>query len=252
MKFVAIALLLAGLVNGLEVSLKDRITNALESFSEIQVDQQVEGVANCENKCNNVFNRLAYTISTSGDPTFEWRACVMGCNNCTKNLASNAPPSTCISGCKSYPWKDQGILKGVIEPDKACIGGCIIQTCQGICSGGTVDPPNKKNTKSFWPNGGCSIKTQPYSQNQDYVPWNSPNSGQGGDSSVAQCCSNALSLCLYPNPDINNPNYFQLLQNTGRICKTWVPSGDATEICTFYNNAQNCGKLVPVTPSPTA
>jgi len=248
MKFVALFLAVLACVNALESSLKDKIVESLESFSGIEVAQGVElaqeaeGVQNCANKCNNVFNRMAYLVSTSGEPTYEWTACMEGCNQCTKDIANKAAPTNCLTYCKNYDWYGKGILKGVIEPDKACISGCIIQTCQGVCIGGTVDQPTKKNTKFFWPNGGCSIKTESYSQNADYVPWNSPNSGVGGDFTIGQCCSNALSLCLYSGP-VSSDNFIQLLQNTGKYCQAFVPSKAYNAICTFYKNPQNCGQL---------
>jgi len=186
---------------------------------------------------------MAYLVSTSGDPTFEYQACMKGCGQCTTDISKKAPKDNCFKYCKNFDWKGNNYLKGVIEPDKACIAGCIIQTCQGVCIGGTSVPQNNKNKALFWPNGGCAIKTEPYSQNQEYVPWNSPNTGQSGNEDIAACCGNALSLCLYSG-DKASSNYAQLLQNTGRMCKKWVPSQGEPEICNvFYANPQNCGNL---------
>ena len=163
-----------------------------------------------------------------------------GCSGCAADLAAKASKTKCFTDCKNYDWKGNNILKGVIEPDKACIAGCIIQTCQGVCIGGTVDPPNKKNTKLFWPNGGCSIKTEPYSQQSEYVPYNAPIGPPGAN--LEQCCSNALSLCLYAG-NKSSANFAQLLANTGSFCSDFVPSKTEADICNFYHNAANCGSL---------
>lgn len=257
MKVFALLFALFSVVRAADLSLKDKIVQSLEALQaqQLELEEELEGIDNCANKCNNVFNRLAYQVSTSGGSTYEWQACMIGCNNCTTALANNLPPTTCILGCKNYDWLGNGLLKGVIEPDKACISGCIIQTCQGVCQGGTTDSKMTAQNKPYWWGyGGCSIKTQPYSQAEDYVPWNSPNTGQGGSKDIAKCCANALSLCLYPGSfsnNINNPNFQQLYANTGDFCRTWVPSQDYTEICTFYSQAQNCGQFQAVTAAPT-
>jgi hypothetical protein len=135
---VVVCMIVAGAqAASIQSSLRSKITQSLESF----LASQARGVENCENKCDKAFNRFAYEISTSSNPTetFEFRACVRGCDQCTADLASNADKSNCFRTCKDFDWKALGIVKGVIEPDKACIGGCIIQTCQAVCAGGTVD-----------------------------------------------------------------------------------------------------------------
>jgi len=123
------------------------------------------------------------------------------------------------------------------------MGGCLIETCQVVCSGGTVDPrPTSGNRHLFWRNGGCSIKTEPYSQNEQYVPYDSPNSGQSGDSGIASCCAQSLSLCEYVG-DENSANFRQLLQNTIRICRPYTSANTRNAICDYYNTPRNCGTL---------
>jgi len=224
-----------------QFSLKERIQQSLESLLEMEA----KGVQNCQNKCDKSFNRFAYEIATTGGAnveTFEFRACVRGCEQCSKDRANNASADNCFRMCKNFDWTTNSIVKGVIEPDKACIGGCVINTCQVICMGGTTDSTiTDANKKFFYPNGGCSIKTQPYSQDLEYVPFNSPNNGQGGSQDVARCCANALSLCQYVG-DTNSANYRQLLSVTQRSCSQFVSSGARQDICQFFNQARNCGR----------
>jgi len=217
--------------------LKSKILQSMQSA------QQVRGIENCENKCDKSFNRMAYSVTVQGTRrSYEFTACVDGCMRCEEQLANSGPPDACFRYCKDKDWRSAGVLKGVIEPDKACIGGCIIQTCQVICSGGTAEPRNLANPGSFYPNGGCSIKTEPYSQNYQYVPWNSPNNGQAGSEDVARCCSNALSLCQYVGNQ-NSLNYENLLRVTSKLCARYVPSRSRQDICDFWNTEQNCGNL---------
>lgn len=224
----------AGMV---ENSLRQRIAESLEN------QLSVEGIENCENKCSNAFNRFAYQITTVGQQNaFEFRACVDGCNRCTQARSNNEAADTCFNYCKNRDWHQSAIVKGVIEPDKACIGGCVINTCQVICTGGTTQSQiTNANRKFFYPNGGCSIKTEPYSQNLQYVPWDSPNTGQGGSEAAAGCCANALSLCDYVG-DRNSANYRQLLSTTATSCQGFV-AGTQAAICPWFRNPQNCGSL---------
>jgi hypothetical protein len=109
----------------IEEALRARISQSLES----QLAVEAQGIENCENKCDKAFNKFAYMISaTDGRRTFEFRACVQGCNQCTVDRQSGAPLGNCFEMCKNFDWHSQGIVKGVIEPDKACIGGCVINT----------------------------------------------------------------------------------------------------------------------------
>lgn len=220
------------------ISLKGMIQQSLETL----LEAQVQGIENCENKCDKAFNRFAYEISTGGQETFEFRACVRGCEQCNQDRAnSNVSSNNCFTYCKNFDWTSLGIVKGVIEPDKACMGGCVINTCQVICTGGTTDAtPNRQNRRFFFPNGGCSIKTQPYSQFLEYVPWNSPNTGQGGSQDVARCCANALSLCEYVG-NKDSTNYRVLLSVTGDFCQQFTRSRGEAAICAWFNTEQNCG-----------
>ena len=134
-----IALLVAGVyAANVENTLRQRISQKLE----MNLEAQVRGIQNCANKCSNSFSRMAYMISTTGQPTYEFTACIMGCNHCQGNLNGtySSNPSDCFDYCKNYDWKAEGLLKGIIEPDKACMGGCVINTCQSVCLGGTTDP----------------------------------------------------------------------------------------------------------------
>jgi len=223
-----------------ENSLRARISQSLEAV----ISTEVEGIQNCENKCEKAFNRLAYAISsTDNRRTYEFQACVQGCNRCGNQLQAinTTDPADCFTYCKNYDWKTNGLVKGVIEPDKACIGGCVINTCQVICTGGTTDADiTPLNKQYFYPNGGCSIKTEAYSQYFEYVPWNSPNTGQGGSQDAASCCSNALSLCQYVG-DTTSVNYNQLLTVTGSLCAQFVPSQTQADICTWFTDPANCG-----------
>jgi len=231
-----------------EVTLRGKIQASLESALSAEAAAEAQGIENCQNKCDKAFNRLAYQIATDGtsQPTYEFQACVIGCNQCNSDLATNntANAGNCFNFCKNYNWASQGLVKGVIEPDKACLGGCIINTCQVICMGGTTDPKiTPQNQQFFYNNGGCSIKTAPYSQFLQYVPFNSPNTAQGGNSAAAQCCSNALSLCEYVG-DTTSTNFQQLLFKTAQYCNSFVPSGTVQDICNFFAAPQNCGNLL--------
>jgi len=220
------------------------IRGAIRQSLESLLEAEAQGIENCPNKCQKSFSNMAYQISaTDGRRTFEFIACIQGCNQCAHDLANNASTGNCFETCKNFNWKTNGIVKGVIEPDKACLAGCVINTCQFICSDGTVDPKSPSNANLFYPNGGCSIKTEPYSQFFQYVPFNSPNIGQGATAAVTSCCAQTMSLCLYVG-DKSSSNFAQLLANSGRVCKQFVPSGTEADLCAFFGNPQNCGSIV--------
>ena len=234
-----IMITIGSLVNAdsIDTSLKAKITQSLEQL----LAEQALGIENCENKCDKAFNRFAYQVSTTNNQsTFEFQACVIGCNQCQSDLAENASAGNCFEVCKNFDYAAQGILKGVIEPDKACLGGCIINTCQVICEGGTTQPETNANKALFYPNGGCSIKTAPYSQYSAYVPFDSPNTAQAGSQAVASCCANALSLCQYVGKK-DSANYKILLQKTAHFCHRFVSSDAEPDICAFFNTPRNCG-----------
>jgi hypothetical protein len=97
---------------------------------------QSGGIQNCANKCDKVFDRLQYAIADQpNQDTFEFRSCILGCNRCQTQLSSSVDQS-CFKWCKTFDYGGAGIRKGVIEPDKACIMGCVINTCQEVCTGG--------------------------------------------------------------------------------------------------------------------
>ena len=61
----------------------------------------------------------------------------MGCERCLQGKTYEKADNTCQEYCKSQDWSAQGICKDTIEPDKACMVGCIISLCQGkdLCVG---------------------------------------------------------------------------------------------------------------------
>jgi len=215
------------------------------SASALEFSLAAEGIENCHNKCNKVFDRTQYAISDQpNQSTFEFRSCIIGCNRCKRQLAQpNVPDDRCFDFCKTFDYRRAGIRKGVIEPDKACIVGCVINTCQEICWGGTTDQTQTTlNAQFFWNGGGhgCSIKGGlGYVQNPDYGNPNAP-SGAGASEGQKQCCTNAFNLCFY-NGDKASTNYANVVLVAQRSCKKFVSSQDTTDICTFYNNPQNCG-----------
>jgi len=203
-----------------------------------------QGEENCPNKCDKVFDRTQYAISNINTSfTFEYQSCLIGCSQCQTELNTGTTNDTCFVFCKNFDYGKAGIRKGVIEPDKACLMGCVINLCQDICIGGTTDPKvTPQNAQFFWGQGGvgCSIKTGlGYVQNPSYGNPNGP-SGEGGSAKVAQCCSNAFNLCFYNGPTTTT-NYANVLLVAQRTCSSFVSSTDTSSICNFYNNPQNCG-----------
>ena len=59
-------------------------------------------------------------------------ACSVGCDVCSQILAHNDTVTSCAGVCKDTNWLEANvtITKGVVEPDKACIMGCVINLCQ--------------------------------------------------------------------------------------------------------------------------
>jgi len=220
---------------------------------------RLEGIQNCANKCDKVFDRTQYAINDQpGANTFEFRSCIIGCNQCSAELAKNPSSDSCFLFCKNFDYAGQSIRKGVIEPDKACIMGCVINTCQSICFGGTTDfVQTPQNSQFFWNGGGhgCSIKGMlGYVQNPNYGNPNAP-AGAGASEAEKQCCTNAFNLCFY-NGDTSSINFANVLLVAQRTCSKFVGSTDTNAICAFYNTIQNCGTpgLFPVvstaSPSP--
>jgi len=231
---------------------------------QLQANVEAQGIQNCQNKCDKMFNNMAYAILTQnpGSKTFEYRACIVGCAICNAQLKdkSGSPNSgSCLAECKNTNWLDaldgsgnpSPIVKGVIEPDKACQIGCIQNMCQGVCTGGTTDTNVTPANKNLWwtgdvnPSLGCSIKTgaiRPggfYSQNSAYSWWNSA-AGPGG---VSACCSNGISLCQYRGPK-NTENYVQVINSAQRGCADVPgvgPLASVDTICSYVNTPGNCG-----------
>jgi hypothetical protein len=239
------------------VQIETSFKSAVEAkAAELQAAQS-QGVENCFNKCQNMFNTMAYSIQTDqGQDTYEYSACRAGCQICNAVLANSEPDQhKCFYTCKQTNWLDNRdingnafpIVKGVIEPDKACIFGCIIGTCQDVCQGGSPEDLSPDNSHLWWdpdvPGSGCTIKTgaiRPggyYSQNSEYNYWNQP-AGVGGQD---ECCSNAYSLCNYSG-DKNTLNYRKVLAQAKKKCKS-VPGVQLTVdgICNFFNDPANCG-----------
>lgn len=210
------------------------------------------GIQNCPNKCNKVFDRLQYAISDQpGRNTFEYRSCIIGCNECSRTLNDENPNEpnggdSCFRYCKTFNYAGAGIRKGVIEPDKACIMGCVINTCQEICTGGTVDHAvTPQNRNQWWGLGGngCSIKGgNGYVQNPSYGNPDSPG-GVGANIGLKRCCANAFNLCNY-NGDQESQNFANVVQVTTRTCRDFMPQGQAnnnTAICELYSTPRLCG-----------
>ena len=211
---------------------------------------ELEGIENCPNKCDKVFDQTQYAISNEpNQTTFEYRSCLIGCAQCQAELAANPTHDTCFLFCKNYNYAANGIRKGVIEPDKACIMGCVINTCQQICYGGTTDPVvTANNSQFFWgySGHGCSLKSDlGYVQSPLYGNADGP-SGEGASNAVSTCCTQAYNLCNYVG-DTSSTNYANVLLVTQRKCKQFVSSQTTADICNFYNGAQNCGTqgLIP-------
>jgi len=250
-KALAITATTVALAEGVQIdaAVKSAVT-ALETA-------QAQGTQNCFNKCQNMFNTMAYTVqNVQGQDTYEYSACRAGCSICSATIAANEPDwHKCFYTCKQTDWTQNvdingnpfPIVKGVIEPDKACIFGCIIGTCQDVCQGGSPDDYAPDNAAKWWdssvPGSGCTIKTgaiRPggyYSQNSEYNYWNQPP-GQGGQ---AECCSNAYSLCNYNGPT-GTTNYKNVFNQAKKYCAK-VPGAGNTQasICSYFADPANCG-----------
>lgn len=159
-----------------------------------------------------------------------------------------------------YAAQNPPIRKGVIEPDKACLVGCVINLCQVICHSGTTENVVTPNNSMLWwgqPNSyGCSEKSLlGYAQSPSY---NNPGTGPGAGSAVQQCCTNAYNLCHYVG-DTSSTNYKNVFKVTTKACqKAGVPNSNSqTAICNFYNAANSpCGQPgsggLTSTASPTS
>ena len=93
------------------------------------MEVSVGGVYNCPNKCEKVFAKTQYAISDQPNmTTFEYRSCLLGCSQCSSELDASATDDNCFEFCKNFDYFAAKIRKGVIEPDKACLMGCVINT----------------------------------------------------------------------------------------------------------------------------
>jgi len=265
MRGAVILAALTSLVLGadLRATIQERIQNVVQMGLENNDQAAVTGIQNCHNKCDKLFNHMAYSIVAQGGPdavTNEYRACIVGCDICVQQQNSNGPANACLTTCKDTNFLDASIVdsdgkywpivKGVIEPDKACQIGCLQQLCQGVCTGGTTDVKVTPANKKWWwsgainPNKGCSLtgltKGGYFAQNSDYNYWNAP-AGSGGQKA---CCSNGMSLCQYVG-DKNTDNYRNTIISAKTACKN-VPGvkQSVKSICNYVKNKSNCGDLL--------
>jgi len=266
-KFFLAALIAASSASALseESLVKDAIVATLKEAISLGSESEVSGVQNCLNKCKNTFDNTQYAITSNSQDTNEYQACAIGCKVCDAAQTNNDPDGgICFKTCKDTDWlnmkDDKGnpmvIVKGVIEPDKACEMGCVIQTCQVVCTGGTTDMKVTAANKNDWwpaPNGcpnnagatcGCSIKTgavRPggfYTQNSQYNYWNSGQIGQGG---ASECCSNALTVCSYAG-NKKSSNYKNAVSQMQSHCASVPGIGSSVgAICTWSTQPGNCG-----------
>jgi len=255
---------------GEESLVKDAIVATLKEAININADSEAQGVENCVNKCKNTFDNTQYAIQTQTKSTYEYFACEAGCKICdAQQRNGDNDAGACFKTCKDTDWltqmkDDQGnpvtVVKGVIEPDKACEMGCVIQTCQVVCTGGTTDmKQTSANAKDWWPspNGcpgnkgnscGCSIKTggvRPggyYAQNGDYNYWNSGVSQQAG---AAECCSNAVNICFYQGSK-SSTNYKNGVAQAQKYCADvpGIGGNSASAICKWAKAPGNCGNPI--------
>jgi hypothetical protein len=220
-----------------------------ELSQDAQMTAPNKGISNepyCFNKCQFMFNQTQFAISlTMQEPTNEYRACLVGCGYCTHQIDDLVPadPKYCFTTCKNNNWgaASPPIVKGVIEPNLACIMGCIIGECQVLCTGGSLGSPGSKTyPKGSWPKNGCRIVSSLQSQTGAYIPYNGPDAGTSGN----DCCSNATSLCHYSGT-VGSANYNSVLGVARTACN--MKGKDAQAICTMAD--AQCGNNPPV-PSP--
>lgn len=160
----------------------------------------------------------------------EFRGCQLGCNRCIEQRDKNQPTETCFTYCKNYVYTDGDekspapIKKGIIEPDKACIIGCVINLCQDMCTGGAA-----------WGSGGCQIMTgygvQTYSENPS--------------ANFDPCCSNLQNVCTYAGPRVDNPNFNSVVKQAQKNCVGKFGLGkkaSITAMCAAWDDATSKGE----------
>lgn len=147
MRFPVLFFGLAAVASALEI--KDAVQQQLRA----SVDADMESAQNCLSKCAAIFKVEQNSASAV--------ACSQGCNfckcsrgatingnirvqgnpnansaNCLQNSGYRSNNDECFTYCKSFDWGSIGICKDVVEPDKACMYGCINALCQGnVCKG---------------------------------------------------------------------------------------------------------------------
>jgi len=176
-----------------------------------QVDDNAaaQGVYNCPNKCQNLLGFLSYMNAQeqqANGGNNEYRGCVLGCDRCGLQRDNQEAKDVCFDYCKNYKYTEgdatspSPIKKGIIEPDKACIIGCVINLCQGLCTGNA-------QWADAGSNPGCQIMTgygvQTYSEGNNFD----------------QCCSNLQNVCTYQGPKkMSNPNYKAVVNQAHTNC----------------------------------
>jgi len=220
-------------------SLKSLLVVWMVSTFSIALD--LKGIENCPNKCDKVFDKTQYAINDQpGQSTFEFRSCIIGCNKCATVL--HGSKDNCFKFCKAFDYSKAQIRKGVIEPDKACIIGCVINTCQEVCVGGTTDHAVTPENQQFWwglGGPGCSLK-QGLGFVQNPLYGNPDQPGGQGATDQTECCTNAFNLCFYVG-DKSTTNYANVQQVTRAACSKVGVAANDEAICAYYNNRENCG-----------
>jgi hypothetical protein len=155
----------------------------------------------------------------------EYRGCVLGCNRCGAQRDNNEAKDICFDYCKDYVYTNgdsnpSPIKKGIIEPDKACIIGCVINLCQGLCTGSAPWADKQSNP-------GCQIQTgygvQTYSEGNNFD----------------QCCGNLQNVCTYQGPKGNNPNYKSVVSQAHKNCNGndgITSKSSVDDMCAVYND----------------
>jgi hypothetical protein len=245
----AVAVAVAAAAGVEAASLRELVKGSLEQGQGLSMDMEVEvgGVNNCQNKCYTLLGYLSYATAKKQMATAhgnnEFRACMLGCDQCLTDQANNVGGSECFDFCKgfNYGGENPPIIKGVIEPDKACIIGCVIQLCQVVCTG--ANPWQGENA----PGGGCQIQTGFGITTYDQ--------GDGG-AAFAACCKPLSNLCTYQGT-IPNPNYNSILHQTYQTCSgstiggvTISPTTSTQDLCDAYQTSYTKKPIQCGAPQP--
>ena len=126
------------------ISYSSQFINAVNLRESLLNEFKLTGVSNCESNCRNILSEA----TTAGVV-----ACTSGCQYCLDDEKYTIPNNDCFTYCKTTNWSSQGICKDTIEPDKACMLGCITSLCQGtLCVGCSTSSNNNccyKSTYSY-------------------------------------------------------------------------------------------------------